>query len=89
MQIEETYGPCRTVVQSGDSYIVGTTKNCIISGADMSTPNVITQVIGHVNNNPTMQLITGITRNTQSKSYTLSLTECVWEFRNNALWDTQ
>ena len=29
-----------------------------------------------------------ISKNTQSKSYTLSLTECVWEFRNNALWDT-
>ena len=32
-------------MQSGDSYIVGTTKNCIISGADMCAPNVITQVI--------------------------------------------
>ena len=45
--------------------------------------------IGHVNNIPTMQLITGISRNTQSKSYMLSLTECDWEFRNNALWDTR
>ena len=27
-------------------------------------------------------------RNTQSKSYKLPLTECVWEFQNNALWDT-
>ena len=44
--------------------------------------------IGHVNNIPTMQLFTGIPRNTQSKCYMLSLTECVWEFRNNALWDT-
>ena len=43
--------------------------------------------IGHVNNIPTMQLFTGIPRNTQSKSYMLSLTECVWEFPNNALWD--
>ena len=38
----------------------------------------------------TMQLVTGISRNTQSKSYTcmLSLTECVWKFQNDALWDT-
>ena len=43
--------------------------------------------IGHVNNIPTMQLFTGIPRNTQSKSYMLSLTECVWEFPNAALWD--
>mgnify|MGYP001801283614 CR=1 FL=1 len=40
--------------------------------------------IGHVKNVPTMQLFTGISRNTQSKSNMLSLSECVWEFRNNA-----
>ena len=34
------------------------------------------------NNIPTMQFFTGISRNTQSKSYMLSLTECVWEFQN-------
>ena len=45
-------------------------------------------IIRHVNNIPTMQLFTGISRNNQSKSYMLPLTECVWEFRNNALWDT-
>ena len=44
--------------------------------------------IGHVYNIPTMQFFTGISRYTQSKSYMLSLTESVWEFRNNALWDT-
>ena len=44
--------------------------------------------IGHVKNIPTKQFFTRISRNTQSKSYTLSLTECVWEVRNNALWDT-
>ena len=43
--------------------------------------------IGHVNNIPTMQFFDGISRNTQSKSYMLSLTECVREFRNNPLWD--
>ena len=48
----------------------------------------IVMVIGHVNNIPTMHFFTGISRNTQSKSYMLSLTECVWDFQNNALWDT-
>ena len=43
--------------------------------------------IGHVNNIPTMQLFTGIPRNTQSKCYMLTSTGCVWEFPNNALWD--
>ena len=42
---------------------------------------------GHVNNIPTMQFFTGISRNTQSKTYMLSLTECVWDFQNIALWD--
>ena len=53
--------------------------------------NVLLKImsIGHVNKIPTMQFFTEISRNTQSKSYIrLSLTECVWEFRNNALWDT-
>ena len=46
-------------------------------------------LIGQVSNIPTMQFFTGIARNTQSKqSYTLLLTECEWEFQNNALWDT-
>ena len=45
-------------------------------------------LIGLVNNIPTMHLVTGIYKNTQSKSDTLSLTASVWEFRNNALWDT-
>ena len=31
-------------------------------------------------------IFTGISRNTQSKSYALSLT--VWEFKSSALWDT-
>ena len=44
--------------------------------------------MGHVNKIPAMQFFTGIFRNTQSKSYTLSLTECVWDFKNNGLWDT-
>ena len=44
--------------------------------------------IRHVNEIPTMQLFSGIFRNTRSKSYVLSLTERVWDFQNNALWDT-
>ena len=51
-------------------------------------PSGVCRTIAHVNNIPTMQFFTGISRNTQSKSDMLSLTECVWEFRNNALWDT-
>ena len=46
---------------------------------------LIQQEIEHVNKNPTVQFFTEISRNTQSKSFTLSLTECVWELRNNAL----
>ena len=45
--------------------------------------------MGHVNEYPTKQLLTRISSNTQSKSDMLSLTECVWKFQNNALWDTQ
>ena len=43
----------------------------------------------HINNIPIMQFFTGTSRITQSKSYVLSLTECVWEFRNNALWNSR
>ena len=46
------------------------------------------ETIGHANDIPTMQFSHGISRNTQLKTYTLSLTECVWDFQNNALWDT-
>ena len=45
-------------------------------------------LIGHVNNISTMQFFPGISRNSQSKSQMLSLTECVWDIQNNALWDT-
>ena len=41
----------------------------------------ISYAIGHVNNTPTMQFFPRISRNTQSKSYMLSLTECVWDFQ--------
>ena len=45
--------------------------------------------IGHVHNIPTMQFFTGISRKIQSKLYMLTLTACVWDFRNNALLDTR
>ena len=44
--------------------------------------------IGRVNNIPTRQFFTGVTRNTPSKSYMLSLAECVWDFQNSELWNT-
>ena len=44
-------------------------------------------IIRHVNDIPTMQFFTGISRINHSKSYMLSLTECVWDFQNNAFWD--
>ena len=52
------------------------------------TACIFEETIGHVNNIPTMQIFTGISKNTQSKSYMLSLTECVRDFQNYALWDT-
>ena len=47
-----------------------------------------TSRIGHDNNIPTMQVFTGISKNTQSKSYMQTLTECLLEFQNYALRDT-
>ena len=57
-------------------------KQFILSGVAISIP------IGHVNNIPRIQFLNGILRSTQSKSYVLSLTEYVWEFKIAALWDT-
>ena len=45
-------------------------------------------LIGYVKKVPSMQSFSEISRNTQPKSYTVSLTEYPWEFQNNALWDT-
>ena len=57
--------------------------------SDYQSPSMLRlQIIWHVNNIPTMQLFTGISRYTESKLYMLSLTECIWDFQNNALWDT-
>ena len=42
----------------------------------------------YVNNIPTTQFFTGISRNTLTKSYRLSLTECVWDSQDHTLWDT-
>ena len=35
-----------------------------------------------------MPFFTGVSRITQSKSFMLSLTECVWDFQNDVLWDS-
>ena len=43
---------------------------------------------GHVYNISLMQFSTDISRITHSKSYMLSLTESIWKFRNDELWDT-
>ena len=43
--------------------------------------------IGHDNNIQTIQSLTGFSRNTQSKSYMLKLTEFFLDFPNGALWD--
>ena len=51
-------------------------------------PSEISWGIEHVNNIPTMQSFAGISWNTRSKSYTLSLAEFVRDFQNNALLDT-
>ena len=58
---------------------------------DKQWVNPTTQCVmmGHVNNIPTMQFRSVIPRNAQSKwCYMTSLTESVWEFRNEALWGT-
>ena len=44
--------------------------------------SVLILLIEYVNSIPATQFSTGITRNNQSNSHMLSLTECVWEFRN-------
>ena len=44
--------------------------------------------IWRINEYPATHYFTGISRNTQSKSYMLSLAERVWEFRSHALRDT-
>ena len=57
--------------------------------ASLANPQSMMMLLtGHVNNIPKMQFFSGISRNTQSKSYMLPLTECVWDFQNNELWDT-
>ena len=54
------------------------------------TPSTAFQfdLIGHGANIPTRQFSIEISRNIQSKSYMVSVTECCWDFQNNALWDT-
>ena len=46
-------------------------------GCNVAFPGI--NIIGHVNEYTKMQFFTGISVNTQLKSYMLSLTECVWD----------
>ena len=48
---------------------------CLTAACTFLSTN--TNVIGHVNEYPRMQFFTGISRNAQSKSFMLSLTDCV------------
>ena len=68
----------------------GEETSCLTVFSDIFEPNFNTAsiIIGHVTNIATMQFFTRISRNTQSKFYMLSATECVWNLHNNALWDT-
>ena len=59
-----------------------------VKNGELSHACIFSKTIWHVNNIPTMQIFTGISIYTQSKTYLLSSTECVREFRYNALWDT-
>ena len=60
----------------------------VSSSLSVQSMSVLTG-IGHVHNIPTMQFFIGTSRNTQSKLYMLTLTACVWDFRNNALLATR
>ena len=71
------------------------TSGAAVSHSVFSLTSILSIIgLGHANNIPTMQSFTGIFRDTQSKSYMLkrqtakSLTECVWEFRNDGLCGT-
>ncbi|XP_067939247.1 echinoderm microtubule-associated protein-like 2 isoform X2 [Watersipora subatra] len=43
--LSDELGSCRTVLHKGNAYIVGTTRNCIITGESLTSPIVITE--GH------------------------------------------
>ena len=87
---DEKHSELVTKIQENEDMVVKMAQLEVSLNALMLSQLIIIIVwvtIGHVNNISTMQFFTGISRNTQSKSYILSLTECVWEFQNNALWD--
>ena len=44
--------------------------------------------MGHVNNIPTLQSLLDFPE-ILSQNHILSVTECVWDFQTNALWDTR
>ena len=64
---------------------------CLLKLLESVLNNKKSRSIGHVNNIPTMQFFSGISIKTcmlSTELVMLSLTESVWEFQNNALWDT-
>ena len=63
-------------------------RSSLFVSASLSEPSFFP--IGHVNNIPTVQFFTEISRNTLPESYRLGyqFTEFVWDFHNGALWDT-
>ena len=73
----------------GESYWLYQNENVRLkSSCIILCSTSLANVLGHVNNIPAIQFFTVISRKTQSKLYILSFTECVWNFQNNALWDT-
>ena len=85
--------PCRKLCPTHGTWLVVSKCICFlfspvyITVPDSNSGYGKIHPLGRVNNIPTMQFFTGISRNTQS-THMLSMTECVWEFQNNALWDT-
>ena len=68
--------PSKNGISDSDCY--GDTKEQIIGRLTRAKFLIGNSQMGHVNKIPTMQSFTGVSRNTESKSCMLSLTECVW-----------
>ena len=67
-------------------YITSHEQDKSRQGCTKLLSSLLKVIVEHVINNiPTMQSLTGISRNTQSKSDKLLLTEFAWVFRYNAL----
>ena len=77
-----------------DCYSELISHNALLSTSQASSVNEVymymflTKPKGMLTIFPQCSFFTGISRNFQSKFFMLSLTGCVWEFQNNALWYT-